>query len=91
MRKFRKKPIIVEAIQNTGGNKLEINAFVGKKLEHGKFTCDDTGNNGFPLVISTLEGDMVCSVGDWVIKGIKGEFYPCKPDIFEQTYEEVKL
>jgi hypothetical protein len=39
--------------------------------------------------IHTLEGNMIASVGDWIIKGVKGEFYPCKPDIFESTYEEV--
>jgi hypothetical protein len=47
--------------------------------------------NGKPVLkIQTLEGDMIASIGDYIIKGIKGEFYPCKPDIFEQTYEKVE-
>ena len=42
------------------------------------------------LIIETLEGDMKCSIGDWIIKGVNGEFYPCKPDIFEKTYDKVE-
>lgn len=47
------------------------------------------GNKGTTLVIHTLEGDMETSIGDYIIKGVNGEFYPCKPDIFAKTYEEV--
>ncbi len=82
MKKFRKKPVIVEAVQWTGYDKEKIDKFVGKELD---YTASDTG-----LVIHTLEGDMTAYCFDWIIKGIKGEFYPCKPDIFEETYEEVK-
>ncbi len=78
--KFRKKPIVIEAIQWKGYDKEEIDKFVGKELD---YTESDTG-----LVIHTLEGDMTAYCFDWIIKGIKGEFYPCKPDIFKETYEE---
>ena len=78
MPKFRKKPVVIEAIQFTESNALEIYDFCRIVI----FEC------GVPI-IHTLEGDMKVDVNDWVIKGIKGEFYPCKPDIFEQTYEKV--
>jgi hypothetical protein len=78
MKKFRKKPVIIEAIQLTPLNIEDVEEFVGGDL--GK---DSKGNT----VIATLEGAMICSMGDWIIKGVKGEFYPCKPDIFELTYE----
>lgn len=79
--KFRKKPIVIEAVQWKTDNKEEIDKFVGKELDY----CEaDTG-----LVIPTLEGDMKVFCFDWIIKGVKGEFYPCKPDIFEKTYEKV--
>ncbi len=77
--KYRKKPVVVEAIQYNGKNKVEIQLFVNMYL-------DETSKG---LKIPTLEGDMFASVGDYIIKGVKGEFYPCKPDIFEQTYELV--
>lgn len=78
--KYRKKPVVIEAIQLTPLNIEEIENFVGGDL--GK---DGKGNT----VIATLEGAMICSMNDFIIKGIKGEFYPCKPDIFEATYEKV--
>lgn len=75
---YRKKPVIIEAIQYTGDNMAEIEMFVPT----GKY-----GKGCF--YISTLEGEMKASPGDFIIKGISGEFYPCKPDIFEMTYEKV--
>ncbi len=72
--KFRKKPIIVEAIQ-----------YFDCDTKH-KAICNC--NNGLPH-IHTLEGEMRIGHKDWIIKGVKGEFYPCKPDIFEATYEPV--
>lgn len=78
--KFRKKPVVVDAILWTGENWQDISDFVGDKLFR------DTKNI---VIIKTLEGSMRADIGDWVIKGIKGEFYPCKPDIFETTYERV--
>lgn len=79
MAKFRKKPVIIEAIRFTGSNYEEIREFIGKNT-----LCSDLS-----IVIPTLEGDMVAQKGDYIIKGIQGEFYPCNPDIFKETYEEV--
>lgn len=83
---FRKKPIVVEAMQYTG-DPCEVYAlqkFVGNALSPYYLDSADS------LGIATLEGKMLVSVGDWIIKGVKGEFYPCKPDIFEATYEKVE-
>jgi hypothetical protein len=81
--KFRKKPIVIEAIQVTGKNLEEIFAFTGApEIEQDFF--------GPEVIIHTLEGDMKASIGDWIIKGVNGEFYPCKPDIFDKTYERVE-
>jgi hypothetical protein len=78
--KFRKKPIVIEAIQ-FNNNFSELEKFVGKE---GRSVVGDTGPW---FAIYTLEGVMRAEPGDWVIKGIAGEFYPCKPDIFAATYE----
>ena len=83
--KFRKKPIVIDALQWTGSNYEEVNAFM--QVEIGKVNIDDPLNPA--LVIRTLEGEMQALPGDWIIRGVKGEFYPCKPDIFEATYEPV--
>ena len=85
MQKFVKKPIVIEAIQYDGANITEIETFVGAKLPSVWLSVEDT-----QLIIPTLEGDMKVSKGDYVIKGIKGEFYPCKPDIFKSTYNVVE-
>lgn len=102
MAKFRKKPVVIEAVQLRWDTWHEICDFVGVgKLEDGKPTgCYiDTEGNPLPedkasetmgLLIPTLEGLMVGAQNDWIIKGVKGEFYPCKPDIFELTYEPVE-
>jgi hypothetical protein len=81
--KYRKKPVVIEAIQYNGttDSRSEICAFMG--LE--RITFSDTQG----VFIPTLEGVMTASIGDWIIKGVKGEFYPCKPDIFAATYEPV--
>jgi hypothetical protein len=81
-RKFRKLPMEVEAVQFTGENHGAIKDFVGPSR------YANTPQIG--VSISTLEGNMHVSVGDWVIKGIKGEFWPVKPDIFALTYEAVE-
>ncbi len=82
--KYRKKPIVVDAMQFTEESKNRVFNFV---------TCTRYASfnefNEPTLVIQTLEGDMTVSLGDWVIRGVNGEFYPCKPDIFEKTYEPV--
>jgi hypothetical protein len=80
--KFRKKPIVIEAVQFTGKNCYEVLAFMGRQCD----IVPEVSPTDHP-VIHTLEGKMYTSPGDWVIKGVKGEFYPCKPDIFEATYE----
>lgn len=82
--KYRKKPVVIEAVQYTGNNALEVIRFMGGPS--GNLELHDTD---LPA-IHTLEGDMTASVGDWIIKGVKGEFYPCKPDIFAATYEAVE-
>jgi hypothetical protein len=79
MPKFRKKPVVIEALR-FGGNFDEIEAFVGGDAEF---------RDG-ELLVATLEGPLRAAPGDWIIKGVKGEFYPCKPDIFEATYEPVE-
>lgn len=81
MAQYRKKPVVIDAIRFNGTNENEVADFVGENLH---ITPD-----GF-IFIHTLEGSMAVSYGDYVIKGVRGEFYPCKPDIFEQTYESVE-
>lgn len=78
MAKFRKKPVTIEAIQWKGNNLEEIKEFMGY-YEYAK------GN----LITHTLEGKMIAQTNDWIIRGVQGEYYPCKPDIFELTYEPV--
>ena len=80
VQRFRKKPVEIEAIQWTGGNADEIELFVGDSYETWLPTTEQ-------IEIRTLEGPITASRGDWVIKGVQGEFYPCKPDIFAATYE----
>ncbi len=81
IKKYRKKPVVIEAVQWTGENSTEVRDFMG--LISLSITVFDT------FKIHTLEGEMNAEKGDWIIKGVKGEFYPCKPDIFELTYGEV--
>ena len=76
--KYIKKPVAIEAVQWTGSNIKEMKEFYPKS-----FSSPMRGNI---LEIHTLEGEMTAQVGDYIIKGIQGEFYPCKPDIFEKTY-----
>lgn len=82
IKKYRKKPVVIEAIQWNGSNAFEI----WNDFEDIPIRLKEEGT----LLISTLEGDHIASIGDYIIKGIKGECYPCKPDIFEETYEEVE-
>ena len=80
--KFRKKPVVIEAIQWNGQNYREICFWAGFTLDGG---MDEI------LRIHTLEGTMEARKGDWIIRGVKGELYPCKPDIFEASYEPFNL
>ena len=94
MPKFRKKPVVIEAVQYTGldlgrdashNSANEVIEWVGRG--DGGVSARVAYEKDRELYIRTLEGEMHISVGDWVIKGVAGEFYPCKPDIFEKTYE----
>lgn len=82
MPQFRKKSVVIEAMRFDGSNTEECCRFVGRE------NISSCGPGEY-IGIYTLEGSMVAVVGDWIIRGIKGEFYPCKPDIFEATYEHV--
>jgi len=84
VKKYRKKPVEVEAVQWTGDNYFEVEKFTGGNIMY-KYRAEDK-----KLMISTLEGHITASNGDFIIKGVKGEFYPCKPDIFYETHEEVR-
>ena len=92
--KYRKKPVVIEAIQWTGLNLEEIKSFVGESLQYDIIDSAWRAGAGVPphvdMVIKTLEGNHVCTKGDFIIKGVHGEFYPCKPDIFAKTYELVE-
>lgn len=82
MAKYRKKPVVIEAIKYTEDNLHEALQF----LPVGKWRLD-----GKDLYIKTLEGDHFCTPGDFIIQGARGDdYYPCKPDIFEMTYEKVE-
>lgn len=84
--KFKKKPVIIEAVKYTPFAQIPG---VTEVIEHSYKDKDDTLFHVKRAFIKTLEGDMEVSDGDWVITGVQGEKYPCKPDIFEQTYEPV--
>lgn len=84
--KYRKKPVEIEAIQWKGDNLEEISMFMGRVFTNTpSIPVFQSGS----IPIFTLEGRMNASVGDYIIKDVKGEFYLCKPDIFEQTYERI--
>lgn len=91
MTKFRKKPVVVDAVQ--------FNGFEGTDWEHlppelSSFAkeisaLECVGNTTISITIKTLEGSMTANIGDWIIRGVKGEVYPCKPDIFKMTYDPI--
>lgn len=96
--KFRKKPVVIEAVQLRWTNWNELCDFMGgiispdnpaRSVETFSDSCGEVGPY-IELTIPTLEGDHTAKHGDWIIKGVKGEFYPCKPDIFAATYEPAK-
>jgi hypothetical protein len=82
---YRKRPVVIEAVQWGGDNINEIWDAFGASCIHGP-----TEINPDSLVITTLEGDMRAPKGWWVIKGVLGELYPCAPDVFDATYEPVE-
>jgi len=79
MKQYRKKPVVIEAIQYDGDNWDDIEVWTDFRAKYWR--------SSNVMAIETLEGTMTANVGDWIIKGVKGEFYPCKNDIFEATYE----
>lgn len=87
MAKYRKKPVVVEAVQWLGNNLKEVEE-ITKYSPTNRSILPHPHNNDCLLIV-TLEGEMRADKNDYIIKGVKGEFYPCKPDIFEQTYEKV--
>lgn len=102
--KFRKKPVVIEALKWTGSNIQELSEWAAAAhYERGgavptkrlgialPLDLVSRGDGEFDLVIKTLEGEMKANYGDWVICGIGGEFYPCRPDIFEATYDATTI
>ena len=102
-KKYRKKPVIIEAIQWNGKNLIDVSAFLcnqtrkealkeinSSDISFKKWDDYESIVIGKGLTIDTLEGRMKADIGDYIIKGINGEFYPCKPDIFQKIYEAVE-
>ena len=85
--KFRKKPVIIDAIQFIDDPETLIN--IQELMNNSDLIIDYADKNNPKLKITTLEGVMEASLGDYIIRGVKGEFYPCKPDIFFLTYEPI--
>jgi len=94
--KYQKKPVIIEALEWDGSSHRPMFDFLdGTHRSHmaaegANFYIDHSKVEG-GLVIKTLEGEHLANIGDWIIKGVEGEFYPCKPAIFEKTYDPVSL
>lgn len=99
--KYRKKPVVIEAIKWNGTNVVEVYNFLENEHIVFQYEVKQEGKNFYikfengacklgTLMIKTLEGEHKASIGDYIIKGVDGEFYPCKPDIFEKTYEVVE-
>ena len=87
-KQYRKKPVVIEAFLWDGHAIQELDDFLGSQ-DH-KYGVSTAGHKkGYTVHIKTLEGIMTALIGDFIIKGVQGEFYPCKPDIFEATYEAV--
>jgi len=99
MAKYRKKPVVIEAIKWRGNNYSQMFKFLGEyscnihnpyldalKFEHFYFDYNKVKGG---LIIKTLEGEHIATIGDFIIKSVNNEYYPCKPDIFEKTYEKV--
>ena len=89
--RFRKKPVVIEAFKWSGDNtQTEDPEWIIEAINKGDVRFKNEGSILCEMVIDTLEGTLIARLGDYVIKGIKGEIYPCKPDIFEATYEKVE-
>lgn len=89
--RYRKKPVVIEAFQWTGDqNQTEDPEWIIEAIKRGDVWFINQRTPDCCMVIKTLEGNHLASSGDWIIKGVRGELYPCKPDIFEATYEAVE-
>jgi len=97
IKRYVKKPIQIEAVELTWGNWNTVCDFVSKEISKKgvylddstlKILPEDRTSNTLGLLIKTPEGDMLARQGDYIIKGVNGEFYPCKPDVFKKTYQE---
>ena len=89
MANFRKKPVVIEARQLINNNDDRAEGGLDELTKWVNFNGGRATHNGTNILINTLEGVMTVGYRDWIIRGVKGEFYPCKPDIFEFTYEPV--
>lgn len=91
MAKYRKKPVVIEAFKWTADiDQTEDPIWAIDRIKDGTVKFENVGTNDVKMIIKTLEGDMRADRGDFIIKGVNGEIYPCKPDIFEKTYEKVE-
>ena len=89
--KYRKKPVVIEAFKWTGDIiQKEDPEWIVEAIKDGVAWFNNSGTESCNMEIKTLEGNHIASRGDYIIKGIKDELYPCKPDIFEATYEVVE-
>lgn len=93
-KKYKKKPVVIEAMQYSVKNRSSIINWIVNNGGNASWHCNNgiecaEGDAGHTIRIKTLEGDMDASFGDYVIRGVNGEFYPCKPDIFAKTYDLV--
>lgn len=91
MSKFRKKPVVIEARQYDGSNGGLLIAWMARTIDAAASETIDAWIGDAYLEIKTLEGTMRADKGDWIIRGVKGEFYPCKPDIFAATYDPAEV
>lgn len=88
MAQYRKKPVVIEAFNWTGGpDQAEDPEWICNAVHNGIVRFENAGTPNVVMLIDTLEGVHRANQGDWIIRGIKGELYPCKPDIFAMTYE----
>lgn len=89
--RYRKRPVVIEAAQWLPGDLVAAGRVIGWLMAHNVDFFHETGRGKTTTIeIRTLEGVMTGDPGDWIIRGVKGEFYPCKPDIFAATYEPVE-
>ncbi len=89
--RFRKRPVVIEAILYCLENRDECIEWVGESCDHTIMDDDGCEAEALLLTIHTLEGGMKVAPGDWIIRGVAGEFYPCKNDIFIKTYERADI